>query len=348
MLKLILFILAAVISFGMTPLVRRLAIKWNAIDVPKDARRIHKKPIPRMGGLAVYISFIIVMVINIFILNLDKGKVIQLVGIMIGATVIVIGGIIDDIKDLKPWQKMCFQITACIIVILSGVEIKVLTNPFSTGNTFLKLSLWIGIPFTIIWIFGITNSINLIDGLDGLAAGVSLIFCITIFVIAIIFSRENAMYMAIILGGGILGFLPYNFNPASIFIGDTGSQLLGFLLATMSIEGAIKSAAAFTIVVPILALGLPIYDTLFAIIRRKVNGKPIMQGDRGHLHHRLLDMGFSQRQAVIIMYLISAILGVLAIFATQLSSQVSYVLLIIVIIIFLIAGWKYGFFEHRE
>lgn len=348
MLKLILFILAAAISFGITPLVRKLAVKWNAIDIPKDERRIHNKPMPRMGGLAVYIAFVLVMTINILVLHLDKVKIIQLVGIMIGATIIVIGGIIDDINDLKPWQKMCFQISACIIVILCGVQIRILTNPFGAGGTFLNLSIWVGIPFTIIWIFGITNSINLIDGLDGLAAGVSLIFCITIFIIAIIFQRENAMYMAIILGGGIFGFLPYNFNPASIFIGDTGSQLLGFLLATMSIEGAIKSAAAFTIVVPILALGLPIYDTLFAIIRRKVNGKPIMQADRGHLHHRLLDMGFSQRQAVIIMYLISAILGVLAIFASQLSSQVSYVLLIIVIIILLIAGWKYGFFEHRE
>ena len=154
--------------------------------------------------------------------------------------------------------------------------------------------------------------------------------------------------MTAILGAALLGFLPYNFNPASIFMGDTGSQLLGFLLATISMEGAIKSAAAFAIVVPVLALGLPIYDTLFAMIRRKVNGMPITQGDRGHLHHRLLDMGLNQKQAVLVMYLISSVLGCFSILAMQLSTQVSFILLIIVFIILNIDGWKYGFFEHRE
>jgi len=160
--------------------------------------------------------------------------------------------------------------------------------------------------------------------------------------------RFEAAAFTCILSGAILGFLPYNFNPASIFMGDTGAQLLGFLLAAISIEGAIKSAAAFAIAVPILALGLPIYDTLFAVIRRKINGKPIMQADKGHLHHRLLDMGLSQRQAVIVMYLISAILGSFAIIAMQVSSQKSYFILTGIMVLIIFIAWKFGFFKHKD
>jgi UDP-GlcNAc:undecaprenyl-phosphate GlcNAc-1-phosphate transferase len=160
--------------------------------------------------------------------------------------------------------------------------------------------------------------------------------------------RTEAAILTAILGGSILGFIPYNFNPASIFMGDAGAQLLGFLLAAISIEGTIKSAAAFAISVPILALGLPIYDTLFAMIRRKVNGKPISQGDRGHLHHRLIDMGMTQRQAVVVMYLISAVLGGIAIIAMQISTVRSYFLMTAVITIIILCAWKMGFFKHKE
>lgn len=219
--------------------------------------------------------------------------------------------------------KILFQLAAAICLIICGLKIQFITNPFDHLNLYVGLHIF-AIPITIVWVIGITNALNLIDGLDGLAAGVALISCITMFVIAVLNQRWEAAILTSILGGSILGFLPYNFNPASIFMGDTGSQLLGFLLAAISIEGAIKSATAFAIVVPILALGLPIYDTLFAMIRRKINGKPIMQADRGHLHHRLLDMGLTQRQAVIIMYLISAVLGSFAIIAMQISNQKSY------------------------
>lgn len=350
MIKLIiLIIVAAVLSFVSTPLVKKLAISLKAIDMPdKDKRRVHTKPIPRMGGLAIYFSFVCILTISIFMFNLSTEKVYQFVGIIIGSSIIVIGGILDDIFSLKPYQKILFQVTASIVIFAFGVSIKVLTNPLNIGSQFITLPFWISLFLTLIWVIGITNSINLIDGLDGLAAGVSLIFCITIFIIANIYGRNNVVLMTAILGAALLGFLPYNFNPASIFMGDTGSQLLGFLLATISMEGAIKSAAAFAIVVPVLALGLPIYDTLFAMIRRKVNGMPITQGDRGHLHHRLLDMGLNQKQAVLVMYLISSVLGCFSILAMQLSTQVSFILLIIVFIILIIAGWKYGFFEHRE
>lgn len=337
----ILTIVSVVISFILTPFIKNFAIRINAVDIPKDKRKIHKKPIPLLGGMAIYISFVITMLLKEG--RLGKSEI----GILIGATIIVIGGLIDDLKDIRPWQKLLFQISAAVVLILFGVEIAVVTNPFPSNSLFLKLG-WLSIPITIFWVVGITNAINLIDGVDGLAAGVAFICSATIFIIAALNGRREAALLTAILSGAIFGFLPYNFNPASIFMGDTGAQLLGFLLSAISLKGTIKSATAFAIAVPILAFGLPIYDTLFAMIRRKINGKPIMQADRGHLHHRLLDMGLSQKQVVIIMYLTSAVLGGISIIAMQMSTTRSYFLLTIVILIIVFAAWKCGFFEHRE
>jgi len=335
----ILVLVSAVISLLVTPLVKKLAIKIGAIDVPKDERRVHKKPIPLLGGLAIYIAFIITIILKKG--NLETSEI----GIIVGATIIVVGGVIDDMKDLKPYVKLCFQSAAALCLIASGVSITILTNPFGGAEGLIYIN-WLYIPFTVLWVVGITNALNLIDGLDGLAAGVALISTITIFIIAIIHDRSEAAILTSVLGGAIIGFLPYNFNPATIFMGDTGAQLLGFLLAAISMEGTIKSATAFAISVPILALGLPIYDTIFAMIRRKVNGKPISQADRGHLHHRLLDLGLSQRQVVIIMYFFSAILGGIAIIAMQTSTVRSYFLMASVITIIVFVAWKMGFFKH--
>lgn len=337
----ILTIVSVVISFILTPFIKNFAIRINAVDIPKDKRKIHKKPIPLLGGMAIYISFVVTMLLKEG--RLGKSEI----GILIGATIIVIGGLIDDLKDIRPWQKLLFQVSAAVVLILFGVEIAVVTNPFPSNSLFLKLG-WLSIPITIFWVVGITNAINLIDGVDGLAAGVAFICSATIFIIAALNGRREAALLTAILSGAIFGFLPYNFNPASIFMGDTGAQLLGFLLSAISLKGTIKSATAFAIAVPILAFGLPIYDTLFAMIRRKINGKPIMQADRGHLHHRLLDMGLSQKQVVIIMYLTSAVLGGISIIAMQMSTTRSYFLLTIVILIIVVAAWKCGFFEHRE
>ncbi|WP_138203935.1 glycosyltransferase family 4 protein [Haloimpatiens lingqiaonensis] len=339
--KLILFTISAAISFAITPFIKRLAKKVGAIDIPKDERKIHKKPIPLLGGLSIYIAFALALIIKREALTTEE------IGILISASVIVLGGFIDDLKELKPYEKLLFQVVAALILIGFGTSIKLITNPFSATKLYLNLK-WLSIPLTIMWVVGITNAFNLIDGLDGLAAGVAFISSITIFIIAILNNRADAAILTIILCGAILGFLPYNFNPASIFMGDTGSQLLGFLLAAISITGAIKSAAAFAISVPILALGLPIYDTLFAMVRRKINGKPIMKADRGHLHHRLLDMGLSQKKAVIIMYIISAVLGGISIIAMQISNQRAYFLVTAVIIVIVLVAWKFGFFEHRE
>jgi UDP-GlcNAc:undecaprenyl-phosphate GlcNAc-1-phosphate transferase len=339
-----LFVLAAIavaISAAATPLVKKIALKLEIIDLPKGKRKIHKKPIPLLGGLAIYFSFVIVMMLKSGSLSPHE------TGILIGATIIVIGGVIDDTFELKPRYKLIFQISAAFVLIFFGVEISSVTNPLAGGYDYWNVG-WMTVPLTILWVIGITNALNLIDGLDGLAAGVALISSVTIFIIALLNNRLDAAVLTAILSGAILGFLPYNFNPAVIFMGDTGSQLLGFLLAAISIEGTIKSAAAFAIAVPILALGIPIYDTLFAVIRRKMNGKPIMQADRGHLHHRLMDMGLSQRQTVLIMYLISAILGSIAIIAMQISNQRAYFILALVMVLLVLLAWKCGFFKSRD
>lgn len=337
---LIYIVVAAGISFLTTPLVKKIAILVNAISIPKDNRRIHKKPMPLLGGIAIFFAFIVTEILR-------KGPISKSEwGIIIGAAFIAIGGIIDDIVELKPWQKLIFQFIAVICLLVNNVKITVITNPLNQSDAYINIG-WLAIPFTIIWVIGITNALNLIDGLDGLAAGVSFISCITIFIIAVLNGRDEAAVLTAILSGAILGFLPYNFNPASIFIGDS-ALVLGFLLSSISMESAIKSATAFAIAVPILAIGLPIYDTLFAMIRRKINGKPIMQGDRGHLHHKLLDMGLDQKQAVIVMYLISAILGGISIIAMQISSSRAYFLLAAVILAIVAIAWKIGIFAQIE
>jgi UDP-GlcNAc:undecaprenyl-phosphate/decaprenyl-phosphate GlcNAc-1-phosphate transferase len=336
----ILALSSAIISFILTPIVKRIAKHFNIMDIPKDNRRIHKKPIPLLGGLAIYVSFVMVLFLKPGPLSNEE------VGILIGATIITIGGFIDDKFDLKPWQKILFQLAAALSLVFTSVSIQNLTNPLVDGNSFVQIG-YLAVPFTILWVIGITNAINLTDGLDGLAAGITIISGITILIIALLNGRWEAATLSGIFVGAVAGFLPYNFNPASIFMGDTGSQLLGFMLASISIQGATKTAAAFAIGVPILALGLPIYDTLFAIVRRKINGVPMMQGDRGHIHHRLLDMGLTQKQVVLVMYLISAILGGVAIVDMLSTNKTSYLLLVVVIILFILIAWRCGFFKKK-
>lgn len=338
------FFIAILVSFVSTPIVRKFAIFINAIDVPKDKRRVHKKPIPKLGGLAIYLGFIVALILKAGPITKSEK------GILFGSFIIVTGGFIDDLIDLKPWQKLFFQIAAACTLIAFGIKISMITNPISNLNSYIKIGYVLSIIVTIIWIVGITNAFNLIDGLDGLAAGIGIISASTMALIAFLNgqSRIEAQILSLILAGAILGFLPYNFNPASIFMSDVGSQLIGFLLAAISIEGAIKSASAVVIAVPILAFGLPIYDTIFAIVRRKINGKPIMQADKGHLHHRLLAMGLSQKQAVIIMYLISAILGLMSVIVMQLTNTRAYTVLAIVILVIVIIAFKFGLFNHKE
>lgn len=334
------FLLSSVISWIFTPAAKRIAFKLGAIDVPRDKRRVHKRPIPRMGGLSIYVSF---LTCSLVFSRFDK----TVIGIMLGGTLILIMGILDDIKSLKPFQKLLFQIGAAIILILFNIKVENITVPFFAKGGTIDIG-YVGILVTILWVVGITNAINLIDGLDGLACGIGLISSLTLFGVALMSSRDMAVLLTVILSGACIGFLPYNFNPASIFMGDTGSQFLGFILAAISIQGALKSAAALAAAVPILALGLPIYDTLFSMVRRKINNRPIMEADRGHLHHRLMDMGFSQKQVVIIMYCLSGILGLTSLLAMRLSNKKSYLLLIVICAIVLSVAIEFGVFNRKS
>lgn len=336
----VMFCTALAVSIAITPFVIKFAVRIGAMDVPKDNRRVHKEPKPLLGGLAIFASFVITILIFLPLNN-------QLIGILLGSTFIMICGFIDDMKPMKPRLKLVLQVFGAIILVCFGVGIKKVTNPFDTIKGMSEIG-WLSVPATIFWIVGVTNAFNIIDGLDGLAAGLASISCITLFIISLINGRFTAAFLTSILAGSTIGFLPYNFNPARIFMGDTGAQFLGFVLAAISIQGAIKSAAAIVITVPILALGLPIYDTLISMIRRFINKRPVMEADRGHLHHRLLDMGLSQRQAVLVMYSISAVLGISAIFAMELSTIKSFFILVLVICAVLILAKELGLFKKKS
>ena len=294
-------IIAGLISFIMTPIVIKIAHRFGAIDVPKDERRMHKKPMPLWGGIAIFTGFFVSMFI------FSNISTVKLVGLFIAAIVVLITGMIDDIKPLGAKSKLLMQIVAAVILVKSGYEINYFTNFFGDSE-FIYLGAW-ALPISVIWIVGVTNTVNLIDGLDGLAAGISAIAAVTLSYIAILNHRYDAAMITLILAGSSIGFLPYNFNPAKIFMGDAGALFLGLVLSAISVDGALKGATAITVVVPILALGVPIFDTAFAILRRLINKRPIMEADKGHLHHRLMSIGFGQKKTVLSMYLISALLG---------------------------------------
>lgn len=334
------FIISVALSLSMTPIVKKIAVKVGAIDIPKDERRVHKKPMPLMGGLALYIS---VIVTSLLFLPIDK----TLISIIIGGSIICISGIIDDIKDLSPRAKLVFQIIAAIVLILGDVKIDAITNPFTKTSKLIELGIF-SIPITIFWVVGITNTLNLIDGLDGLAAGVAMIASLSFLFVAGKFNYIPVMIMSAIIAGGCLGFLPYNFNPAKIFMGDTGALFLGFMLASLSIEGVMKSVATIAVVVPIIILGVPIFDTTFAIFRRLLNGKSIAEADKGHLHHRLLKMGYSQKKTVLILYAISAIFGLCAVLIAKANSKRAVTMAIIVFIITILLAGKMGLYSSKK
>ena len=340
--KLILaFFIAFLMAFLSTPLAERIAYKIGAIDVPKDSRRMHKKPIPRLGGIAIFFGFMVGMVMFAVMTR-------EMISIMIASTLIVILGIFDDRKPLKAIFKLLVQIVAALIVIyVGGVKIDAITNPnIFSPNVYLELG-WFSVPITVLWICGVTNAVNLIDGLDGLAAGIASISSICIMIIALLTKEYHIAVFTACLAGGCLGFLPHNFNPAKIFMGDSGSTFLGFALACISIEGMFKGYAAISFAVPLLVLALPIFDTTVAILRRVRDHKPIMEPDRGHFHHKLIDMGFSQKQAVGIMYAISALLGISAVILTGFGMERALMLLIIAIV-FVIATLLFKNTHHND
>ncbi len=325
------FAVAAVLSYFFTPPVKNFAHKVGAIDVPKDARRMHKKPIPRLGGLAIYGGFLCSILI---FGQLDE----TMLCVLLGAAIIVALGIFDDVLALGAKLKFVVQIVAAAIPVCIGdLQIGLFTNLNPLSDTpFVHLGI-LAVPATIIWIVGITNAVNLIDGLDGLAVGVSSIAAITMRAVALLTGNMPIAITMAALAGACIGFMPYNLNPAKIFMGDTGSTFLGYMLATVSIMGLFKFYAVISFAVPFLILGLPIFDTANAIIRRVAAGRSPMSPDRGHVHHKLIDMGFNQKQAVAILYAISATLGLTAVVLTS-SGEVKAIVLLLAVLAAILVG----------
>ena len=325
-------VVAFLISFAATPMVISLAHKINAIDVPKDARRVHKKPTPLIGGLAIFYGFI---VSTLCFAVIDK----QTMGILIGAVIIVTVGVIDDMSDMKAIIKLLCQIIAAAIVVYSDVRIEHFANPFAQwfGPPYIVMDYWVSATVTMIWIVGVCNAVNLIDGLDGLAVGISSIASMSLLALTLITDVPNVALLTAAVAGACIGFLPYNFNPAKIFMGDTGALFLGFILACISIQGCLKMSAIISFASPFLILGLPIFDTLFAICRRILTGRSPMSPDRGHLHHRLLDMGFSQKQTVAILYTMTAVLCLTAVVISIKGYTRGILLILSVLLIILVS-----------
>ena len=286
---------AFAVSFLMCPLVKSFAYKIGAIDVPKDNRRMHKKPVPRLGGLAIFLGFIVSMLLFV---KVDH----QLQGILLGASIIVVLGVVDDMSPLRAYFKFCVQIFAALVAVFHGVVVQTLSNPNVFAESPYWALGWLSIPITVLWIVGITNAVNLIDGLDGLATGICGIASFTMFSMAVLSGRIDAAALSIALFGACLAFLRYNFNPASIFLGDSGSLLLGFALGSISLLNVSRTAALTSLIIPLIVAGVPIIDTFSAIVRRKRAHISIGQADKGHIHHRLIQEGYNQKQAVLLIY----------------------------------------------
>lgn len=321
--------LALVLVLVITPFVRRWAFKCGALDRP-DPRKVHDRVMPRLGGLAVYISFVLAVL-------LTREVSPQVAGLIAGSTLIVLLGILDDTRGVSPRFKLAGQVMAALAIIPFGLEVKSLTNPLSDQAIALG---WLAVPVTVLWLVSVTNAVNLIDGLDGLAGGTSCIAALTLAgVVWIDIHHANAnggtpgqwdaLILALILAAAALGFLRYNFYPARIFLGDSGSMFLGFSLAALSVMGMAKSATFISIFVPIVILGIPILDTFFAIVRRYADHRPIFSPDREHLHHRLVELGLSHRQAVLCIYAVSMVLGLSAILLTILTPKEAVFLLVV-------------------
>ena len=318
-------------SIIITPFVKKLAFKIGATDKPNQ-RKVHQKIMPRLGGLAIYIS----SMIGIWIAQPESP---YLKAIVIGGTIIIVTGMLDDMFELSPKLKLIGQLAAALVVVVwGGVQVEFINLPFS--DAILEFG-FLSIPITIIWIVGITNAINLIDGLDGLAAGVSSIALITISGMAILFGNPFVVVIASIVLASTVGFLFYNFYPAKIFMGDSGALFLGFMISVLSLLG-FKNAALISLIIPIIILGVPISDTFFAILRRIVNKKPLSAPDKSHLHHCLLGIGFSHRQTVLLIYAMASFFGLAAVIFSQAKLLGSFVLIITLLVVIEIAAEKIG------
>ncbi len=314
-------VLAFVASIVFTPLVKRLAYRIGAVDRP-NYRKVHARIMPRLGGLAIYLSFIVTYLIYRPDGDFDKA-------LLIGATIIIITGVLDDMLEITAKAKMLGQLAAAVVIVVYGeIQIEFINLPFGGELEFG----YFAIPLTIIWIVGITNAVNLIDGLDGLAAGVSTIALITLSAMAILMGNPFVATATAILAASTLGFLVFNFYPARIFMGDTGALFLGFMISVFALLG-FKGVTMFALIIPVIMLGVPVSDTFFAIVRRLREKQPLSAADKSHLHHCLLNVGFTHRQTVLIIYAIAALFGITALIFSQATVWGALLLVAVMLVI---------------
>lgn len=324
--------LALLFSLGLTPLVRAAAYRVGLVDVP-NSRRINKVPMPTGGGLAIFFSYIAVAKI--------VGAPLQQ-SLILGSSLIVLVGLADDYFELKARYKFLGQFLAVLVFVWSGPRIEFVTNPWG-GMIYLS---YFAIPITMFWMLAVVNIMNFIDGLDGLSAGIALISVSALFLLAYDLGRWDAAMLAVILAGSIAGFLPFNFNPARIYLGDAGAMFLGFMLGAVAAEGALKGAATIGLSIPTLILAVPAMDTFCSITRRIRQGVPVYQADKGHFHHRLLARGLSQKQVVLLLYAISVAAASAALYMARSPERNTLYFLSAVLLIGAAVAWRFGFYQR--
>jgi UDP-GlcNAc:undecaprenyl-phosphate GlcNAc-1-phosphate transferase len=338
------FLLALVLALTITPLVRRIARKHELLDQPSE-RKVHKHPIPRVGGIAIYLAFFLPFASTFIystgmfgLLVLDR----QMIALIIGASLVFGVGLWDDVRGLKPTIKLMFQGLSALIAYEGGIRIALIALP---GTEAWTLG-WLSLPVTLLWFLLVINAINLVDGLDGLAAGVSFFASMVLLVLCATSGKLLLAMGLAALGGATLGFLRYNFNPASIFMGDSGSYFLGYVLAALSVLGSIKSQAAVAILIPIIALGFPLMEAVFAPIRRFMIGERLFKADKEHFHHRLLRFGLTHRRAVLLLYGVTICFGALSLFVVHARDDRAALILLLVGAAFIFAIQKLGYLEY--
>ena len=322
-----LFGLSLLGSLVLTPLVKKLALYLDAVDHPNE-RRINRQSIPSVGGLAIFFAFLLPLIG----LELDY----RFLGVVLSSSLIVLLGVLDDLYEISAHMKLGGQLVAAGLLFILGGKIEFITNP-QGGVYYLG---YLSIPITLFWLVGVTNTVNLIDGLDGLAAGVSVIAAVTLGVIVYQHGQSEVLTLISPLVGAVLGFLPYNLNPAQIFMGDTGSMFLGFSLGAIAVISYLKTITLLTILISVLALGVPMLDTIFAILRRRLAGTPIFEADQKHLHHQLLKIGLQQLEVMGVIYILSIFLALIAVGIQGAGLQQVLILLGSTFVLLALGGWE--------
>ncbi len=335
----VLFLLATLTSLALTPMVRRLCLQFRWLDEPGDERRTHWKAVPRLGGVAIFCSVMVGLLPLLFIRNLFTDSLREsaprLVVILVPAFLTLLLGVYDDLFGLKAAQKFIGLGLISVLFYWLGGRIEVLSIPF-VGS--IHLPMIVGLILTVVWIVGIANAFNLIDGMDGLAAGAAVFASLVFLAVSLTQGLPLVIALALVLSGALIGFLRYNFNPASIFLGDSGALFIGFMLAALSVEGAQKASTAVAVAIPIMAFGLPMLDTGFSMVRRFISGKPLFLGDQEHIHHMLLQRGWSQRKTSLVLYSVCAVFGLVALLVKNSEPLTGLILFVVGVAVVLALG----------